>query len=184
MHTHCWRVSGRNLLSLALLFPLLAHAETFVGTNAPGQSTAFSFALGTGTTNLALYLTNTSSGFSHLLLKKNGVPTDTDYDFVAQVDGRDNAINLEVPELAAASYGLRVRTPLSSQPNNFVVSLRTNVDGLRSAGLPAMKSQATALTGSLAAGQWHYFRVEIPTNSPGWRLVLNSEGTGIPALYI
>jgi len=161
-----------------------ACAQTFFGTNAPGTAQDFAFTIAPGATNLSVTVAGTATNFSHLLLKKGGTPSDSDFDFIAQLDGVTNAINLELPELVATNYGLRVRTPTNSLAHEFVVTLATNLAGMRSASWPVSKPQATTVTGTLTNGQFHYFRFEIPTNSPGWRLVLNSPGTNAASLYV
>ena len=180
--------NGKGLLAavvLAAMAVTTVRAETFSGINAPGTSTNFPFLVSAGTTNFSLTVANTTSEFSHLLLKLGGTATTADYDFIAQFDdGRTNAINLELPECVATNYEVMVYTPTNSAEHAFVVMLETNVADLRSASLPAAKPQAFIADGSLTNGQWQYFQVEIPTNSPGWRLVLNSSGTGIPELDV
>ena len=84
-------------------------AQTFVGTNAPGQATNFSFTLGASATNLSLIISNAPATYSYLRLAKGRTPTDTDFDFIARLNGTTNKINLESPEFIATNYGLRVR---------------------------------------------------------------------------
>src|SRR5437763_741287 len=109
-------VLANVVLSLTLLFAIHfpTSAATFVGTNEPGTESNFSFTVSAAVTNLSLTMSNnTGTAFSYLLLKQGGTPTDSDYDFIAQLDGAPavtNAINLQLPELAAGTYGLRVRT--------------------------------------------------------------------------
>jgi hypothetical protein len=184
MNTQLFAKSLMIFAAGGLLLGHQGHAATFAGTNAPGGATNFSFSIGTGATNFSLTLSNSATAFSHLLLKYGGEASDTNYDFIAQSNGWTNAIHLELPECAVTNYGLRVRTPSNSLTHAFAVAFSTNVAGLRSANLPVMKPQAFTATGNLTNSQWHYFRVEIPSDSPGWRLVLNSSGTGIPSLYV
>ncbi|MDB6111575.1 MAG: hypothetical protein JWR69_3325 [Pedosphaera sp.] len=177
-----------------LLFGLAAAAsspifgQTFSGTNAPNQGTNFTFNIPSGATNLSLLVSNSASAYSYLLLKKGAAPTDTDFDFIARVNGQTNKINLELPEFALTNYGLRVRTPATSVTHAFNAILTTNRTDLRSAGYPVLKPLAFSTTGTLTnggGGSWHYFQVDVPTNLPsGWRIVLSSTGTGNPDLYI
>ncbi|MBI3879744.1 MAG: hypothetical protein HY301_06730 [Verrucomicrobia bacterium] len=175
-------------LSLAFTSNLPSRAASFVGTNAPGAGSNFTFTLNAAATNLSLIVTNNSGGaWSHLLLKLGGTASDTNYDFIAQLDGAPsvtNAINLQLPELTAGTHGLLVRTPAGSATHAFGVSFATNIAGMRSNTLPVNKPQASTTTGALADTQFHYFRIEIPSNSPGWRLVLNSTGPGTGDLYV
>ena len=178
------RLVWTTLLALLTLSPLLP-AQTFVGTNQPGGATNFTFTLPAGVTNLSLTISNTATAFSHLLLKKGGEPTDTDADFAARVNGKfTNAINLEWPEFAATNYGLRVRTPAGSAAQAFQVILSTNRSDLRLAAYPVQKPITFTTTGTLAAGAWNYFQVDVPTNLPGWRVVLTHAGSGNPDLYV
>src|SRR6185369_7557275 len=125
-----------------------------------------------------------ATAFSHLLLKKGAPASDTDYDFIAQFDSRNNAINLEGSELAATNYGLLVRTPSNSLEHEFVVTVGTNLGGMRSDLLTVSKPQSVTIGGNLNSGEFQYFRFEIPSNSPGWRLVLNSSGASPASLYL
>ena len=155
----------------------------FTGTNGPGHSSLYSFSLGAGATNLSLNVSNTGPAFSHLLLRKGSVPDDDHFDFIAHFDGRDNRINLERPELTATNYFLAVRTPTNSGTQEFAVTLTTNVSGgLRTNFV--IKPLAGVVTGTLAPGQWNYFQVEVLTNIPGWRLVLNTSGGGDADLFV
>ena len=171
-------------LASVLIGPPSSSAQPFVGTNSPSQGTNFSFTLNAAATNLALSVSNTAASFSHLMLKLGGNPSDTDYDFIAQVNGQTNSINIQLPEAVPGTYGLRVRTPANSLTNAFRVTLATNLAGMRSASLPVSKPQAFDATGSLSGGQWHYFRIEVPTNSPGWRLVLNSANVASAIAFV
>ena len=93
----------------ALWLGSLGAQPVWVGTNAPGQTTNFTFSLNTGATNLALVVSNNASAYSHLLLARGRTPTDTDFDFIARVNGQTNQIVLEAPEFRATNYGLALR---------------------------------------------------------------------------
>src|SRR5438552_3662705 len=94
-------------------------AQNFIGTNAPGQGTNYSFTLTTGATNLSLVVSNSAGAYSYLLLRKGATPTDTDFDFAARLNGKTNEINLESPEFVVTNYGLRVSTPAASATDPF-----------------------------------------------------------------
>jgi len=167
-----------------LTFSTFAQSFAFTGTNQPGTAQNFSFSLIPGTTNLGITVAGNATAFSHLLLKRGAAaPTDVDYDFQAAQDGASNVINLEVPEFIRTNYVLRVRTPADSLAHSFTVTITTNSPGIRSASRPATKSLVTTNQGTLTPSTWHYYRVEIPTNMPGWRVVLSSIGNG-PDLYV
>ena len=177
------------LLSLSIFLSLdqLA-AQTFVGTNAPGQSTNFSLTIGPGATNLSLVVSNSAAAYSYLLLKRGATPTDTDFDFISRLSSQTNQINLELPELILTNYGLRVSTPASSGSQPFTVVLTTNRTDVRSAGYPVLKPLVFSSTGALTntgIGAWHYFQVDMPSNLlTGWRIVLSSTNATPPGLYI
>jgi large repetitive protein len=154
-----------------------ARAQTFTGTNSPGSATDFSVQIGAGVTNLALTVGGSASAFSHILLKSGATATDSSYDFISQLDGQTNTLNIEVPELAAPStYYIHVRTPSNSVTHAFTLLVETNRTDVRTLRA-ASKPLVTTLTGVVAAGTWNYYRVEIPTNSSGWRALLDSAGT-------
>ena len=161
----------------------VAQSFNFTGTNQPGTAQNFSFTLIPGTTNLGITVVGNASAFSHLLLKRGVAPTDVDYDFQAAQDSAPNAINLEVPEFIRTNYVVRVRTPADSLAHSFTVTVTTNTSGIRSAPRPATKSLVSTNQGTLTPGNWHYYRVDVPTNMPGWRVVLSSIGNG-PDLYV
>ena len=153
----------RTTLVLISSTGLVISAQEFTGTNAPDSSRNFSFSLASGATNLSLVVTNTSSAWSYLLLKKGGTPTDADFDFASRLDGVNNQINLRAPEFTATNYGLRVRTPAASAQHAFTVVLTTNRTDLTSAAYPVLKPLAFSTTGlfpnGAAAGAWQYFQV-------------------------
>ncbi|HWY29523.1 MAG TPA: hypothetical protein VNX46_02135, partial [Candidatus Acidoferrum sp.] len=175
-------------LGLLLLVPFGAGAQTFVGTNAPGQGTNYSFTLSAGATNLSLVISNSSTTYSYLYLKAGGTPTVTSFDFAATLTGQTNEINLESPEYAPGTFGLLVSTPVASTTQSFGVLLTTNRPDLRSAAYPVSKPLVFSTTGFLTnsgAGAWHYFQVYFPSNLPsGWRVVLSSTNVTTPGLYI
>ena len=122
---------------------------TFVGTNAPGQGSNFTFTVGAAATNLSLVVSNDASSYAYLLLKKGGAPTDTVFDYAARLDGLTNEINLQPPEFAAVTWGLRVSTPAGSATDPFRVVLTTNRTDLRSAAYPVLKPLTFVATGTL-----------------------------------
>ena len=180
-----YRLSPLTLALLALALQFRAGAQTFLGTNQPGAGSSFQFTLAAGATNLSLVVTNSSTAFSHLYLKRAGVASLTNYDFVSRLDRVTNSINLEPPELVAgANYGLWVYTPTNSAAHAFTVSLTTNRADARLASMPILKPLAFSVTGTVAPGGAQYFQVDVPTNLPGWRIVLTSSGTADADLYI
>ena len=161
--------------------------QSFTGTNGPGQGTNYSIPLTAGATNLSLLISNNTTAYSSLLLQAGGIPTDTTFDFIARRIRQTNVINLEPPEFTAAVYGLRVLTPVASATQSFSVKLTTNRLDLRTANYPVLKPHVFSTSGALTnggTGQWHYFQVDVPTNLPGWRIVLSSSGPGDPNLYV
>src|SRR6476660_1792648 len=106
-----------TVLAMAITFSTAA--QSFSGTNAPNTSTNFSFTIGAGATNLSLVISNSTTVYSHLYLKRGGPTTTNDFDFVARLNGQTNQINLELPEFMATSYGLRVFTPGTSAQDAF-----------------------------------------------------------------
>src|SRR6185369_12735146 len=164
---------------------LNAMAQTFTGVNAPGGFQDFPLTIGPGATNLAITLPGTTNSFSHLLLKRGVAPSDTSYDFIALANGQTNAINLETPEFAVTNYVLRVRTPTNSLAHNFTVTVATNVLDLRAATRPATKPMVALIDSLITSNSWQYFRVDVPTNLAGWRVVLYSTNNAInPDLYL
>jgi hypothetical protein len=178
-------ISIRLGLALSVLTGLNVFAQTFTGANAPGSFQDFAINVGPGATNLAILIPGNTNSFSHLLLKKGVAPSDTSYDFIALANGQTNAINLESPEFAVTNYVLRVRTPTNSSMHNFTVTVATNVLNLRTLARPATKAILALADGVITSNSWHYFRVDIATNLPGWRVVLYSTNNNInPDLYL
>jgi hypothetical protein len=164
--------------------PRDAAAETFVGTNAPGTETRFDFSLAAGVTNLSLSVSNTATVYSYLYLKRGGIAAVTNYDQVSRLDRLTNAINLEGADVqGGTNYSFLVRTPTTSTTHPFRAVLLTNVVGLRSTTYPVTKPVLFSVSGSLGRGEANVFQVDVPTNLPGWRLVLTSSGTAEPDLY-
>ncbi len=157
---------------------------SFTATNQPGTATTFSFQITPAETNLSMRIANTAAAYSHLYLKRGSPPAESDFEFRASIDGQDNAIHLETPELGTGEYFLMVRTPPGSAEHAFEVMVASNSPNLRTASTPVSKRSAMNATGSLDVGGWHYFKVDLPAGTPGWRVVLSHTGTGDPDLFI
>jgi hypothetical protein len=161
---------------------------TFVGTNAPGTGTNYTFTIPVGVTNLSLVISNSSTTYANLLLTPGGTPTDTSFKYISRLVGVTNKINLELPECVTGSYGLRVSTPAASANDPFTVLLTTNRPDIRSGAYPALKPLVFSTPGSITntgAGVWNYFQVDVPSNLlTGWRIVLSCTNANPPGLYI
>src|SRR5215469_10893370 len=83
---------------------------TFVGTNAPGVGTNYTFTIPVGVTNLSLLVSNSATTYANLLLTPGGTPTDSSFTYISRLVGISNQIDLELPECVTGSYGLRVST--------------------------------------------------------------------------
>jgi hypothetical protein len=167
------------LTTLALAAAVLhTQAQTFVGTNAPGTGSNFTFTNGPAVTNLSLVISNHASSYSYLLLARARTPSDVDFDFVSRLAGATNRIVLQAPEFVATNYGLRVLTPAASAQHAFTVTLTTNRTDLRTAPYPVLKplvfTTPGTVTNATGAEGWNYFQVDVPTNLPGWRIVLST----------
>ena len=81
-----------------------------------------------------------------------------------------------MPELLATNYFIRVETPANSAVHSFTLLIESNRTDVRTLRPPS-KPLASTNSGTLLAGTWNYYRVEIPTNSGGWRAMLDSGGT-------
>lgn len=165
--------------------PSHSSAQPFIGANVSGSGSIFTFNVPLGVTNLSLRVTNSVTAFSHLYLKRGTGASVASYDFVSRLDRTNNHVNLELPELLAGSdYSLWVNTPTNSAAHAFGVILSTNRSDARSVAMPIAKVVEASAAGDLASGEAHYFQVDVPTNMPGWRLVLNSTGSADPDLYV
>ena len=154
-----------------------SRAASYSGSNVPGAWQDFALSPAAGATNLSLSVAGTPAAYSHLLLKRGGPPGPTDYDFAAKLNGQGNAIHLELPELEATNYVVRVFTPAASSSHAFTLTVEQDQAGLRSAAKPVTKRLTSDTQGSLPPGQWHYFQVDVPAGLPGWINVLNATNT-------
>ncbi len=161
---------------------------TFVGTNAPGAGTNYTFNIPAGVTNLSLLVSNSSTTYANLFLTPGGTPATNNFTYVSRLVGMTNQIDLELPQCVTGSYGLLVSTPAGSTTDPFTVMLTTNRPDIRSATYPALKPLAFSTTGAITntgAGVWNYFQVDVPSNLlTGWRVVLNCTNANPPGLYI
>jgi hypothetical protein len=128
----------KTLLRLLVLVSAIcafvpAFGQSFVGTNSPGAGSNFTFTLTAGATNLAVVVSNNATAYSYVLIEDGGTPTDTSFEFIARLNGQTNEINLESPEYAPGTYGLRISTPAASTLQAFAAVLTTNRADLRSA---------------------------------------------------
>lgn len=162
-------------VAILLLQQQSSRAQVFVGTNQPGTGSGFTFYVPAGVTNLSLVVSNTSSVFSHLYLKREAIASTFNHDFAARLNAVNNSLNLELPELASeANYSLWVQTPTNSMEHAFSVTLSTNRPDARLVTMPITKAVEFSTTGTLTNNVTHYFRIDVPTNLPGWRVVLSA----------
>jgi len=178
MNSRTLRSTASFLAITLLLFtrvPTLA--ATYTGTNPPGAWQDFALSPDTGVANWSLTVAGTPSAYSHLLLKRGGAPSPTDYDFAAKLDGQGNAIHLELPELEATNYVVRVFTPATSGAHDFTLTVTQNQAGFRTVAKPVTKRLTSTTAGALAPGEWHYFQVQVPAGLPGWINILNATNT-------
>jgi hypothetical protein len=167
----------------SLASTLSLKAVTYTGTNQPGTSQDFPLTVTVSTTNAGFIVNGSGSAFSQLRLRAGAAPTATNYGFIAAQAGTSNTIYLEKPDLLVTNYVLRVSTPSNSAAHSFVVVLTNNISGIRTSNRPTTKAITSTTTSSIPASTWQYFRVEIPTNVNGWRVLLTSTNIG-PDLYV
>jgi hypothetical protein len=176
-----------RLILLAIFFTgaLPVTAQTYIGTNQPGGGSSFGFTVPTGATNLSLTVSNSIAAFSYLYVKIGAGAAPTNYDYASRFNWVNNSVNLEMPELAAATnYSFWVQTPQSSAAHAFSVLLKTNRSDARQYSMPISKPLEFSANGVLSAGVTHYFQIDVRTNLVGWRLVLSAVGTADPDIYI
>lgn len=176
------RVRVFSLCCFCLVAPQGVPAQVFSGTNAPNAATNFSVSVSGSMTNLSFIVGGDSSSYSHLLVRKGSAPTDTSYDFSAQLNGQTNTLHLEQPEVSAGTYYVRVRTPASSQAHAFTLVVESNRVDLRTAARPVTKPWGSPATGVATNGSRHYFRVEVTSNL-FWRVV-GSAANLAPDLFV
>lgn len=182
-------------ISLILAFPLSLYAPPVIGlqgTNAPGSGTNFTFTIPTSRASLSIFFAaQTNAGYSHLYLKKDGTPTESDFDFVSRSDVFTNRICIETPEFdpVVTNYGLRVFTPASSTTHSFMVAIALNATD-RSVSRPALKPASFTTTGVLTnsaskpLAQWQVFQVDVPSALANWTITVQSTNALIPNLYV
>jgi hypothetical protein len=171
-----------TFLFIALIFMAnTVHGQPWTGFNTPGTAKTFQFRTTAAATNFSVTVPGSTTGFSHLYLKKNQPASSTNWDYRSVVT-QTNAISLEVPEAAAATWYVNVATPANSSGHSFTLSLQTNVSTLRTMR-PVNKPLVFGARGSVPAGKWHYYRIEVPANPVG--LTIRLQGTALaPDLYI
>jgi hypothetical protein len=62
--------------------------------------------------------------------------------------------------------------------------LLTNRAGFRTLAFPVAEPVVFTVSGALNRGETNVFQVDVPTNMPGWRLVLTASGTADPDIYL
>lgn len=162
------------------------------GTNAPGTGSNFTFTSPTNRTGMRItFGAQTNTAYSYLFLKKNGVPTETDFDYVSRSDVWTNRICVEQPEFdpAVTNYGLRVFTPPASPTHSFMVAIAASAPD-RAVVRPAVKPASFTVSGvltnsaSLPLAQWHVFQMDVPSALASWSIVLQTTNDLVPDLYI
>ena len=68
----------RFAFSITIFAWQFANAQPFGGTNAPGGATNYALTVPVAATNVSFVISNNATAYSHLLLKRNGTPTDTE----------------------------------------------------------------------------------------------------------
>jgi hypothetical protein len=170
------------------------------GTNAPGSGTDFTFTIPANQKGMCItFAAQVNLGRSHLYLKKNGTPTETDFDYVSRSDLWTDRICIEPPEFdpAVTNYGLRVFTPPTSPTHSFMVAIAAGAPD-RAIVRPAIKPVSFTATGVLTnsvskpLAQWQVFQVDVASPLAGaWRITAHggwdTNGNivfAIPDLYV
>jgi hypothetical protein len=199
---------GIAVIALSTLVAVTAARADVVigkqGTNAPGSGTDFTFTIPANQKGVCItFGAQANLGRSHLYLKKNGTPTETDFDYVSRSDLWTNRICIEPPEFdpAVTNYGLRVFTPPTSPTHNFMVAIAASAPD-RAIVRPAIKPVSFTATGILTNSapkplqqweleQWQVFQVDVPSPLTGaWRITAHGEWNTnvgevvIPDLYV
>lgn len=155
-----------------------ASALAFQGTNNPGSFMDFQVSVAAGNNTLALEVLKSQDGVGSYILVKFGsaITGPTDFNFASRVDGGDNRVALERPELQTGTYFVRVHTPASATgPHSF--TLTSTLDSpVRTATFPANKPQVFSTNGSFTAAGDQFFRFIAPTGVQGGRVVVNATG--------
>lgn len=185
MNKQTFRVVSMIVAAFWFCTGMQANAQSFSGTNASGAGTLFEFTLDAGATNLSLSLSNTSTAYSQLYLRCGGTASVTNFDQVARLAKTNIALNIELADLHPGSnYSLLVYTPAASAQHAFTAQMSVNRSGFRFLGAPVWKPVEFSVNGSLNAGTTNVFQIDVPTNLPGWRIVLSSSGVADPDLYV
>ncbi|MFN7140897.1 MAG: hypothetical protein ACK4UN_16315, partial [Limisphaerales bacterium] len=178
----------RNLKGLGLVFGIFlitqfsANAQKFTGTNAPGTSTNFNFRIAASVTNFTLNIPTNGSGYSFLYLRRGLPPTESAYEYSSTISALNNRITLELPQAVATNWHVRIVTPEDSGTHSFSLNVSSNVPSARTV-LPVFKPLAFSTTGSLNAGTWNYYHLEVSTNPISLRILLSGT-TRLPDLYV
>ena len=172
------------IFCLAFLAGTAIAQNPLVGTNTPGTAQNFTFNVVAGVTNFQLVVSNSTTAFSHLLVRRGVAATDTEYDFSSTWDGTTNSIYLEAPQSNRTNFHIRILTPAHSQTHAFTVALRTNTGNFKTANKPVMKPLSSgAVNAWITNNGRHYYRFEMPTNL-AWQILLDSTNTVQPHMYL
>src|SRR2546422_6430491 len=101
---------------------------------------------------------------------------------MAALANQTNSIHLELPEFAAGTYFIRVRTPTASPAHTFTVLVQTNLADMRSINRPVSKPLGAQFAGQISANERQYFKFDL-TNSINFRIALDSTFAP-PDLYL
>jgi len=189
------RRGAAAIVLIALVVVPTSRADVVIGkqgTNAPGTGADFPFTIPANCTGLRIHFAaQTNAGHSYLYLKKNGSPTEIDFDYVSRSDLWTNRICIEPPEFdpAITNYGLRVFTPPASPTHSFVVAIIANAPD-RALVRPAIKPASFTTTGVLTnsaskpLARWQVFQVDVPTALASWRITAQTTNNLFADLYL
>ena len=120
-----------------------AAIQTHSATLSPGSFQDYSFSINSET-DLRLSLPADTGVGSHLLLKQGAVPVDNnDYDFSSKLDGVNNELYLQAPELSSGTWYVRVFTPASAvADHSYTLTIATDTDAQAGGPYPISKSLA------------------------------------------
>src|SRR5438067_235941 len=107
---------------LVSFFISTSMAQNFVGTNAPGQGTNYSFSLTAGATNLSLVVSNSAGAYPDLYIRRGLLPQTSAY-HKASVGQTIDTIIFDNTEATADTYFIGVYLPAgASSDANYTLS--------------------------------------------------------------
>jgi hypothetical protein len=150
-------------------------AATFSGANSPGYPSEFSFTIGAGEEPLRINVPVHGEIESQILLKYGSpLVSESDFQYASVLKDFEHVLELGSPDLIPGQWYVWVYTPPSAPGiHPFTLYQQTGIE----AQPEDLSFKLGTASASLDSSGRRFYRVAVPVDQEGWRIVLSATGS-------